>query len=112
MNKDIDLQKIDVLNDYVQAKFNMRGNYVIGAFIGMLIFLAESFFHEIIDFFLFMIFTTVLVLLFACLIWFVNKPYNDFLMFVDGLHKKMEKEETLPSIMELKKRLRKKPKPT
>jgi len=101
MNKDIDLQKIQILNDCFRAYFNISGSIIAGGFIALLVFFTTLYYA-----------TPVILLPVYTLLWvgfgylgkrFLDNSYNEFLTFIDNLHMKVERGETLPSITELKK---------
>lgn len=109
MDKDIKLQKIQALDSYFQAWFNTGASIWVGGFLALLIFILTLYYEGKLDIILTLI--TVLAV-YAVLgysgIRFMNKRSNEFLAFVDKLLAKVEKGETLPSLMELKNQIRKK----
>jgi uncharacterized protein YacL len=81
--------------------------HLSGWIIGVLILIVTLYYEETINF---IVFTAGTIILYVILgvygMWFINKRYNEFLTFVDSLLINVEKGEALPSIMELKKKVR------
>lgn len=81
--------------------------HLSGWIIGVLILIVTLYYEGTINF---IVFTAGTIILYVILgvygMWFINKRYNEFLTFVDSLLINVEKGEALPSIMELKKKVR------
>jgi len=108
-NRDIGLQKIQALDSYFHAWFNTGASIWVGGFIALLILVVSLYYEGKLDLILTLISTlAVYAILGYSGMWFMNKRSNEFLAFVDKLLAQVEKGERLPSLMELKKQIRKK----
>jgi hypothetical protein len=102
MNRDVDLQKIQILNDWYQAYFNIVGSVIAGGFIGLVVLFTTLFYGNLL-----MLSMIFLILWVGFAIFgkrFLDKNYDAFLTYIDTLHRKVERGEALPSIMELRKK--------
>lgn len=114
-NRDIDLQKIQALDSYFQTWFNTGASIWVGGFIALLILILTVYYNK--QFSSDVMVNLVLTIIAAVAVYavlglyglhFMNKRSNEFLAFVDKLLAQVEKGERLPSLMELKKQIRKK----
>jgi len=111
LDKDIELQKITVFNDYLQTKINASYSIWVAGFVGIIILVATLFYQGIFDIngnkiIGLTIFT--IILLFASYVTInrhndIKKMHNDYLSLTYNLITKVENGESLPSISELKK---------
>ena len=118
MDKDIELQKIQILESYFQTKFDAMYSLVIGGFIGFVIFFTTLYYQGIFNLFNDKLSGTVIFgILLAILFWVfgrygfdaIDKVHNQFLEMMGLMLEVVEKGGTLPSIQEMKKQVRKKP---
>lgn len=111
MDKDIELQKITVFNDYLQTKINASYSIWVAGFVGIIILVATLFYQGIFDIngnktigmALF-----IVILLIASYVMNnshndIKKVHSDYLSLTNNLITKVENGESLPSISELKK---------
>jgi hypothetical protein len=112
-NRDIDLQKIQSLDSYWQAWFNMGASIWVGSLIGFLILILTLYYNKQFspDATVNLVFTiitagTAYAVLGIYGSYFMNKRYNEYLAFVDKKLAQVEKGERLPSLTELKKLIR------
>lgn len=110
-DKDIELQKIQVLQNDFQAWFNTVGSLWVGGFIGLAIMILTVYYSRQFNpdanwnLVLSLISIAILYAMFGYYApRFMNKRSNDFLVFVDELFANVEKGDALGSIMELKKK--------
>jgi uncharacterized protein YacL len=110
VNRDIDLQKIQILSDDFQAYFNVGASIGVGGLIGLLILALTAYYNKqfssdvMTNLYLTLIAVVGVYILFFVLIKFLDKRSNEFLAFVDKLQAKVEKGENLPLLTKLKKR--------
>jgi len=97
MDNNIELQKIQLLKDWFQAWFNIAGSIIAGGFIGLGVMCTTLYYGNPLLLLIIFLFLLVVFGLFGR--WYMNKQYDKFLTFVDNLYMKIEKGETLPSIM-------------
>lgn len=109
-DKDVELKKIDVLDSNFQTWFNTLSSIWIGALIGVLILILTVYYNkqfssnEMLNAAIAILF--IMVAYVALGVWgtrFMSKRSNEHLAYVDTLLDKIEKGETLPSIIELNK---------
>jgi uncharacterized membrane protein len=106
-NRDIELQKIQVLqNDFV-AWFNAGSSLWVGGLIGLLILILTLYYNKQLG-----LVPTVIVIVFVYAVlgaygtWFMNKRSIEFFAFVDELLTQVEKGEPLGSLMEIRRQTR------
>jgi hypothetical protein len=108
MKEDIELQKIQTLDSHFQTWFNFIGSIVTGVVIGLSIAFITLFYEGVVGLALyFLAFAVVYAALGYCL-WFMRKRNDEYLEFIDSLYARIEKGETLPSLMELQRQFSKK----
>jgi hypothetical protein len=115
LDKEIELQKIQALQNDFQAWFSAGASLWVGGLIGLLILILTVYYNKqfspdaMVNWALTIITAGIVYAMFGIYgSWFMNKRSNEFLTFVDKLLAKVEKGEALGSIMELKKQSRKK----
>lgn len=108
MDKDIELQKIQTLDNNLQAWFNFFGSIIIGIVIGLIIAFITLFYEGVLNVITFSIAFVVVYGALFYVLWFMHKRSNEHLEFMDSLYEKVEKSEALPSLIELKKQSAKK----
>ena len=115
MDKDVELQKIQALQNDFQAWFNAGASLWVGGLIGLLILILTIYYNKqfspdaMVNLVLTIITVGIVYVVFGIYgLWFMNNRSNAFLAFVDEQLDKVEKGKPLGSIMELKKQSRKK----
>lgn len=115
MNRDIDLQKIQILSEDFHAWFDVGASVWVGGFIGLLILILTVYYNKqfspdvMLNLVLTFIAAVIVYVVFAIFArMFMNKARNEFLAFIDELLAKVEKGDSLPSVTELRKRFREK----
>lgn len=110
-NKDIDLQKIQILCDDFHARFNVKASLWVGGLIGLLISILTIYYNKqfssdiSVNFSYTLLAIAIIYAMFAVsAIGLLITPRNRFLAYVDTLITKVEKGESLPSLVELKRR--------
>ena len=110
-NRDIDLQKIQILCDDFHARFDIGASLWVGGLIGLLISILSIYYNEQFSSDIGVNFNnTILAIVIVYAMFAVSaiglliRPKHKFLAYVDTLIVKVEKGESLPSLMELKKR--------
>ncbi len=112
MDKDCELHKIAVFNSYLEANVNAQFNFLAGGLIGILVLVLTLLYQGVFDIFggrllglipfaivLFGIFYAFNVILKS-----IRNQQNKYLSLVFDLISKVEKNEPLPSLNELKRK--------
>lgn len=110
MDKDIELQKIEVFDGYLQTKINARYSFLVAEVVGIIILIATLFYEGIFDIngnrtIGLVVFTVILLIASYFLINHRNdikKVHSEYLSLTYNLIVKVEKGEALPSLSELK----------
>jgi hypothetical protein len=108
MNKDVELQKIQIIAGNYQTWFNLGGSIVVGGLIGLPIAFLTLYYEHLISL---LVYSFGLGIVYVALgvgaTWFMHRRNNEHLEFIDGLLERIENGEALPSLVELRKQLRK-----
>jgi hypothetical protein len=99
--QDIDLQKIQVLENSYQGWFNFRSSIIAGGIIGTLILVATMQYEKILNIYAFAV--GYLIIVFSSLIFIrdMKQSHNKHIGFINDLIQKIEKGEKFESIEEL-----------
>lgn len=103
-DREVELQKIQILDSDFRGWFSFMASILSGAFIGLLILVATLFYQGTIDYLGFWI-GLIVVFAFVALFggYFMRNMNNDHLSYINGLMQKIENCESLPSINQLAK---------
>jgi high-affinity Fe2+/Pb2+ permease len=106
-DRDVELQKIQTLNEYFNAWFQVLSSLLIGGFIGLTVLLLTIYYDGIINLLALTVGSLIIYPMFLVFgLWFIRRQQDNFITLVDGLLKQVENCEGLPSLLELKKRIR------
>jgi uncharacterized membrane-anchored protein len=111
-DKDVEFQKIQILQNDFQARFNLVSSLWVAGLVGLLILVLTVYYNKQFnpDATVNLVLTIVTIAVVYALFEhygprYMKKQSNEFLAFVDELLAKVEKGDALGSIMELKKQL-------
>ncbi len=117
IKRDIELQKIQALDSYYQARFSTSGSILVGMFIGISVLVLTQYYTPNSPFYygsLSGVIFSMIALGIPCVMfgffgmWKMKKSSDEFLAFIGKLLIQVEKGESLPSLMELQKQIGKK----
>lgn len=102
IQRDVELQKIQILNDDFQSFLNLVYPVLAGFFIGMLILFLTLRYNVLISYPIYVASLTLLALFVLSLLLWIRKLYRKHIIFISKLFVKIENYESLPSLEILK----------
>ncbi len=102
-NRDVDLQKVQILDNQYQSWFNFLSAFAAGGIIGLLLFSAGIYQTN------FIAGSIAFVLTLIAMFWildYMRKQQKMQLEKINRIVERIEKGDTLPSLIELKKQLK------
>ena len=98
IQKEVELQKIQVLDNNFQSKLNLEFSVVVAFFAGFLILFATIYYQDIIDIFTYTIGSTIITAVTIISINFLRKQRLKHFSFISKLIHQIENYESLPSL--------------
>jgi hypothetical protein len=106
-NRDIELQKIQIIESNNQGSYNFRASIIAGGLVGAFILIATMQFENVIPLMVGFILDLIVILAMPFIIRSLKKTRDAQNTFIDGLLLRVENGEELESIVELLKMQRK-----
>ena len=104
IDKEIELQKIQIVTDDFRMWISVGSSILIGALIGYLVLILTAYYNKQLDVIFGSLSMIIMgVVLGSCIIWLYRKNER-FLGLVDSWIKKIEKGQSVPSIIEMRKK--------
>jgi hypothetical protein len=102
-DKEVELQKIQVLESGFQAWFGLVSQILAGGIIGMIILLATIYYQGILDLITLSLANSIVIAMVIVGLYYMNKMHRQHLAYMSSLIQKVENCEPLPSFSELAK---------
>jgi hypothetical protein len=102
-DKEVELQKIQVLESGFQAWFGLISQILAGGIIGMIILLATIYYQGILNSITLTLSNFVVIGVVIIGLYYLNKMHRQHLAYMSNLIRKVENREPLPSFSELAK---------
>jgi len=103
MDKEVELVKVQVFADYCHTNFTFRSSIVVSGFVGLLLVDLALAYQTLISWLAFYVVTAFIAIVFAITLAKTFRDYHANLAQIQVFFNKLEKNEPLPTLKEMRK---------